>query len=223
VCMDAFIVSHTSMEIEMATQEQADRFLPPCRIPHHVDTSRPFTTGGMTLPQDTLSHRLELDEAMKRVPAVLEEHRQSFHEIFGRRVSGAVTAYRTEDADSILVASGTIATTARDVVDACRAKGERIGLLQIKMFRPFPTEEVVGACAGARRIGVIDRNYAAGIGGIFCHDLRAALQARGGQLVQGYLAGVGGGDVVPGLVQQVVADLTQRDRAGEPVWMGIES
>src|SRR5210317_273780 len=61
VCMDAFIVSHTSMEIELATQEQADLYLPPCEVPHRLDSGHPFTTGGMTFPQDTLTHRFELD------------------------------------------------------------------------------------------------------------------------------------------------------------------
>jgi pyruvate/2-oxoacid:ferredoxin oxidoreductase alpha subunit len=222
VCMDAFIVSHTSMETDLATQEQADRFLPPCRIPHHMDSEHPFTTGGMSFPQDTMTHRLELDEAMKRVPGVFEEHRKKFREIFGREVSGAVTAYRTEDADRILIASGTIATTAHDVVDSWREKGEKVGLVTMKMFRPFPAESIRMFCGPARKIGVIDRNYSAGTGGIFCHEIRAALQAHGDHQVQGYLAGVGGGDVVPELVDEIVQDLTQRGEAGDPVWKGIE-
>jgi pyruvate/2-oxoacid:ferredoxin oxidoreductase alpha subunit len=222
VCMDAFIISHTSMEIEMASQEQADQFLPDYQIPHRLDSSRPFTTVGMTLPQDTLSHRLELDEAMKRVPAVLDEHRKNFNEVFGRQVAGAVSAYRTEDADRILIASGSLSTTTRDVVDAWRAKGEKVGLLRIKMFRPFPVEQVRRICRDAAKIGVLDRNYSAGTGGIFCHEVRSSLQGTGDQMVQGYLAGVGGGDVVPELVHEVVEDLTRRTRAGEPVWQGIE-
>ena len=72
VCMDAFIVSHTSMETELATQEQADRFLPPCEVPQHLDSGHPVTVGGMALPQETLTHRLDLDEAMRQVPQALE-------------------------------------------------------------------------------------------------------------------------------------------------------
>jgi pyruvate/2-oxoacid:ferredoxin oxidoreductase alpha subunit len=223
ICMDAFIVSHTTMETELPTQEQADRFLPSCHIPHRIDPAHPVTTGGMSFPQDTITHRLELHEAMARVPQVLEEHRRGFRAVFGREVGGAVSAYRTEDAEQILIASGTIAVTARDVIDARRARGERVGLLQIKMFRPFPARQIREICADTRRIGVIDRNYAAGIGGIFCHEVRAALQADGDHMVQGYLAGVGGGDVVPEMVDEVIQDLAQRDVAGDPVWKGIES
>jgi pyruvate/2-oxoacid:ferredoxin oxidoreductase alpha subunit len=228
VCMDAFIVSHTSMEIELATQQQVDRFLPPCEVPQRLDSALPVTIGGMTFPQETLSQRLDLDEALRRVPAVLEEHRRQFREVFGRDVTGAVQAYHCEDADRIFIASGTVASTLRDVVDAWRARGERVGMIRIKMFRPFPREEIRKLCAGVERVGVLDRNYGAGVGGIFCHEVRASLQGQEstsgqGQLVQGYLTGVGGGDVVPATVHEVVDDLTRRAASGEPVWKGIEA
>lgn len=176
----------------------------------------------MSSPQDTLSQRLDLDEALKRVPAVLEEHRARFREVFAREVSGALESYRCDDADRILIASGTVAATLRDVVDNWRARGERVGMIRVKMFRPFPRDGVRRLCASALKIGVLDRNYGADVGGIFCHEVRAALQGQGDHLVQGYLVGVGGGDVVPDMVDQVVADLSDRPAAGDPVFKGIE-
>ncbi len=222
VCMDAFITSHTSTEIDLMTQEQADQFLPHCQIPHHLTKDHPVTFGGMAYPQETLSHRLELDEAIRQVPAVLDEHRRNFKEVFGREVSGAVTAYRTEDADRILIASGTISTTLKAVVDEWRDKGEKVGMVRIKLFNPFPSEQIRDLCAGVNKIGILDRNYSAGTGGVFCQEVRASLQGQGDHLVQGYLTGVGGGDVVPELVHEVVEDLTTRTSAGEPVWKGID-
>jgi len=222
VCMDAFIVSHTSMEIELATQEQVDRFLPSCDVPQRLDAAHPVTVGGMLLPQETLSQRMDLHEALRRVPEVLEEHRAQFRGIFGRDVSGALEAYCCADADRILVASGTIASTLRDVVDDWRARGERVGMIRVKMLRPFPVDAVRALCSSADKVGVLDRNYGADVGGIFCHEIRACLQGQGNTLVQGYLTGVGGGDVVPAMVDEVVADLTGRDVAGEPVWKGID-
>jgi len=222
VCMDAFIISHTSMEIDLATQEQVDRFLPPCDIPHRIDSGHPATVGGMAFPQDTLSQRLDIHEAMARVPAVLDEHRRAFQEVFGRNVSGALEAFRTEDADCIFIASGTVATTVRDVVEEWRQRGEKVGMIRVKLFRPFPRDELRDLCAGSARIGVLDRNYSAGTGGIFCHEVQASLQGRHDTLIQGYLTGVGGGDVVPGMVHGVIEDLTRRERAGDAVWMGID-
>lgn len=223
VCMDAFIVSHTAMEVELATQEQVDRFLPACEVPHRLDAGHPVTVGGMAMPAETLSQRLELDEAMRRVPGVYDEHRARFREVFGREVSGAVESWRTEDADRILIASGTIATTLRDVVDAWRERGEKVGMVRIKMFRPFPHEQIRKVCAGAARVGVLDRNYSAGTGGIFWHEVRAGLQGREAPIVQGYLTGVGGGDVVPAMIDEVITDLSDRTAAGEPVWKGVEA
>jgi pyruvate/2-oxoacid:ferredoxin oxidoreductase alpha subunit len=222
VCMDAFIVSHTSMEVDLATQEQADAFLPSCEIPHRLDPAHPVTVGGMAFPHETLTHRLDLDAAMRQVPAALEEHRAQFKEVFGREVSGPLSAYRTGDADRIFVASGTISITLKNVVDEWRERGEKVGMIRIKMFRPFPVEEFIELCGDAEKIGVLDRNYAAGTGGIFWQEVRACLQGQGSHLVQGYLAGVGGGDVVPQMVREVVQDLTQRSVAGDPVWKGID-
>jgi pyruvate/2-oxoacid:ferredoxin oxidoreductase alpha subunit len=222
VCMDAFITSHTSMEIELATQDQVDRFLPDCKIPHRLDPSHPVTVGGMTMPQETLTHRTDLDAAMRSVPAVLDEHRARFRDIFGREVSGALTAYRTDDADRIYIASGTISITLRDIVDEWRAKGEKVGMIRVKQFRPFPAEQLAELCRGVSRLGVLDRNYSAGTGGIFWQEVRAQLQGQGDHLVQGYLVGVGGGDVVPETIREVVADLGKRNRAEAPIWKGIE-
>ena len=222
VCMDAFIVSHTAMETDLASQQQADRFLPPCNIPQRIDLDHPNTTGGMSFPQETLSQRLDQDEAISRVPAVLEEHRGHFRDVFGRDVDGAVSGYHTEDAEIILVASGTVAITVRQVVEELRSKGEKAGMIRIKMFRPFPAQEIRKLCGNAGKIGVLDRNYAAGIGGIFCHDVKASLQGHSDCLVQGYLTGVGGGDVVPEMVQQVFEDLLLRSRPGPPIWKGID-
>jgi pyruvate/2-oxoacid:ferredoxin oxidoreductase alpha subunit len=159
---------------------------------------------------------------MARVPEVLEEHRAAFTEVFGRELSGAVTAYRAEDADHLFIASSTISTTVKDVVDERRARGERVGMIRIKMFHPFPVEEVRRLCAGASRVGVLDRNYAAGSGGIFWKEVSMALQPRGDLLVQGYLTGVGGVDVVPATVHGVMDDLAARETAGAPTWIGVK-
>ena len=102
--------------------------------------------------------------------------------------------------------------------------GEKLGLIKIKLYRPFPEEEIRQACRAARKLGVLDRNYAAGLGGIFWQDLRATFQGRRDDLlIQDYLTGICGGDVTPQMLEEVLSDLAARDRAGRPVWMGIEA
>ncbi len=223
VVMDAFILSHTQMETELPEQELVDRYLPPLSLPHELNLNRPTTVGGLTWPRETMSQRIEVDEAMERVPAVYEEHRASFKQIFGRDPGAAVSTFETEDAESVLVTSGTIASTALEVVRGRRAAGEKIGMVKMKMFRPFPGDRLLDACPHVRKFGVLDRDYAAGLGGVWWHDLRATLQGpRDGAMVQNYLTGVCGGDVTPAMINEVIDDLLARRSAGKPVWKGID-
>jgi len=167
---------------------------------------------------------LEIDEAMKRVPEVYQECRESFTEVFGRDPGGMIQTFATDDAELILIATGTIATTVREVVRRRRDAGEKVGLVKLKMFRPFPDAALRDACKSATRVAVLDRNYAAGTGGIFCQDTRAAFQGhRDDVLVQDYLTGLCGGDVTPSVIDDIFVDLGSRSAAGDPVWMGIET
>ena len=224
VCMDAFIVSHTQTETALPEQADVDRFLPDLDLPHRLQADEARTLGGLAWPHEGLSMRLEIDEAMKRVPQVYGECRTAFEETFGRDPGGAVQNFETEDAEVILVASGTMATTAREVVKKRRAAGEKIGLTKLKMYRPFPADELRAACESASRVAVLDRNYAAGAGGIFWQDTLAAFQGRRDDLlIQNYLTGLCGGDVTPMVIDEILADLGARSEAGEPVWMGIDA
>lgn len=223
-CMDAFIVSHTQTETNLPEQAEVDSFLPDLDLPHRLHYDEARTLGGLAWPHEELSMRLEIDEAMKRVPNVYQGCRESFIEIFGRDPGDILQTFATEDADSILIASGTMATTAREVVRQRRESGEKIGLVKIKMFRPFPEAALRDACQSATRVAVLDRNYAAGTGGIFWQDTRAAFQGhRSDVLVQNYLTGLCGGDVTPVVIDDILADLTSRSEAGNPVWMGIDT
>ena len=223
-CMDAFIVSHTQTETVLPEQTEVDAYLPDLDLPHRMHYDEARTLGGLAWPHEGLSMRLEIDEAMKRVPEVYQECRESFLEVFGRDPGDVIQMFATDDAELILVASGTMATTAREVVRRRREAGEKIGLVKLKMFRPFPAAALRDACQSATRLAVLDRNYAAGIGGVFGQDTRAAFQGhRDDVLIQNYLTGLCGGDVTPAVIDQVLADLGSRSEAGEPVWMGIEA
>ena len=223
-CMDAFIVSHTQTETVLPEQTDVDSFLPDLDLPHRMHYDEARTLGGLAWPHEGLSMRLEIDEAMKRVPEVYQECRENFLEVFGRDPGDVIQMFATDDAELILVASGTIATTAREVVRRRREAGEKIGLVKLKMFRPFPAAALRDACQSATRLAVLDRNYAAGAGGVFGQDTRAAFQGhRDHVLIQNYLTGLCGGDVTPAVIDQVLADLGSRSEAGEPVWMGIEA
>lgn len=223
VCMDAFIVSHTQGEADLPPQEMIDRYLPELDLPHRTDHENPRTLGGLIWPDVTTSMRLEIHEAMGRVFEVYEQARQEFKDVFGRDPGGPIETFGTEDADTVLIASATVATTAKDVVMRRRAEGEKVGLVKMRMFRPFPEEALIEACGSAKKIGVLDRDYAAGLGGVWWQDTRAAFQGRRDDLIiQDYLVGIGGGDVTHEIVDGVFNDLVGRAEVGPPVWTGID-
>ncbi len=218
VAMDGFVTSHTQMVVELPEQEQVDRYLPRCEVPHRLRHDHPSTVGGLTWPRETAHHRWELQNAMDRVPGVLDEAIDEFEGVFGRRPVAALEVEFAEDADTILVACNTMARTLRRTVLARRERGEKVGMIRTKLFRPFPRKEFVEAIGGARRIGVLDRNHSPGSGGIFWQEIAATLHDRRDVILQDYLIGLGGGDVTPEVIDGVFEDLTGRKRANEPIW-----
>ncbi len=222
VCMDAFIVSHTQGETDLPEQALVDRYLPDLALPHRMRHDDPRTLGGLIWPDVTASMRLEIQDAMEAVPDVFEESRRAFADVFGRDPGASIETFHTEDAEVVLLVSGSIATTAREIVRERRASGERVGLVNMRMFRPFPEAALREACRTAAKIGVLDRDYAAGLGGVWWQDTRAAFQGhRDDLLIQNYLVGIGGGDVTPETLDDALDDLHGRSTAGPPVWTQI--
>jgi len=218
VAYDGFIISHTSTGVDLPSQDQVDRYLPVCEVPHRLDHGHPYMAGAIVTPEDTSTHRQEVEQAMASVPIVFEEARAEFARIFGRTPDGALACHRTEDAELVLVACNSIASTARQTVDALRAQGQRVGLVKLKQFRPFPREALRRAVGGARRIGVLDRNISPGSGGVFWGEICTTFTGRPDLVVQDYVLGLGGGDVTSDIVARAVSDLGARSGSGDPVW-----
>lgn len=223
VAMDGFITSHTQMIVDLPEQEQVDRYLPPCDVPHRLRHDHPATVGGLTWPRETEHHRIEIQQAMERVPPVLSEALDEFTKVFGRRPHGVLSAEHTEDAEIVLVACNSMARTLRRVVDEQRSRGRRVGMVKLKMFRPFPREEFRRAIGAATKIGVLDRNHSPGSGGIFWQEIAATLQGRSDLLVQDYLVGLGGGDVTPKIITEILDELAARRTPAEPLWKEVAS
>lgn len=221
VAEDGFILSHTAMVVDLPEQEQVDRYLPSLRLPHQLSFERAATIGGLTWPRETEKHRHEIQLAMEAVPQVLAEALDEFEKVFGRRPHGAFAAEYTEDAEIVLVACNTLVRTARRVVTARRKRGEKVGLVKAKLFRPFLRKEFIRAIGSARKVGVLDRNHSPGSGGIFWNEIATSLRERPDVLLQDYLVGLGGGDVTPAHIEEILDDLKRREQAEEPIWKEV--
>ena len=214
VCHEAFVLSHTHSGTEVPTQEQVDRFLPALRLPARLG-AEPRIVGGLTVPRTTEVHRAQHHEAMGRFWEVHAEVQDEFEAVFGRRPADPVVPYRVDDADVLVVSMGTVATTVERAVDEARERGIRLGSLRVKTFRPFPAEQLAAAFRGRGRIAVLDRNLSLGFGGVLWGEARGC--AEPGAMVQGYVVGVGGGDVRPAHVLAIAEEAAGRARAGAPV------
>jgi pyruvate/2-oxoacid:ferredoxin oxidoreductase alpha subunit len=216
VCMDGFILSHATAQTEVPEQERVDAFLPPTDVPHRLGGT-PHALGQIEVPHQTEAHRLQHHEAMLGALEVYGEVQQDFLRHFGRALADPVVAYRSDDADTLLVSMGTIGATAERVVDRLRAQGRRVGALRLRMFRPLPVDALRRWFGGRSRIAVIDRNIGLGLGGVLWSEVRAL--ADPDTVLQGYLAGIGGGDVRPEHLIALLDDLGHRSAAGRPLLM----
>jgi len=214
VCQEAFVLSHTMAQTDVASQEKVDRFLPPLELRARL-ADTPRVLGGIDVPHTTEVHRAQHQEAMGRVFEVYREIQGEFEAVFGRRPADPVVPYRAEDAELLVLSMGTIPSTVDRVVDEARARGVRLGSLRLRTFRPFPAEQLAHHFRGVKRIAVIDRNISLGFGGVLWGEARGL--ADPGAVVQGYMAGIGGGDVRPSHVEAIVEDLRTRGAAGAPV------
>ena len=175
VCMDGFILTHAYEQVDMPTQQQVDAYLPAFQPRQVLDPREPISIGAMVGPEAFmevryLAHARHM-QALERIPQLAAEFRQAF----GRDTGGLMHTYRAEDAETMVVAMGSVLGTIKDTVDEMRDDGHRIGVLGITSFRPFPTDLVRAALHKARRVVVLEKSLAVGIGGILSTDVRMAL------------------------------------------------
>jgi pyruvate ferredoxin oxidoreductase alpha subunit len=175
VCMDGFILTHATERVDLPTQEQVDAFLPPYEPRQVLDPDEPYSIGAMVGPEAFeevryLAHARQL-AALGRISELGEE----FAEAFGRDSGGLVHPYRSADADVVVVAMGSVLGTIKEVVDAQRDAGHRIGALGLTSFRPFPIDAVRGALGSARQVVVVEKAFSVGFGGVLSTDVAMAL------------------------------------------------
>ena len=202
VCMDGFILTHAYERVDMPTQEQVDAFLPPYEPRQVLDTNAPVSIGAMVGPEAFMEVRYLAHDKQMHALELIPNIAKEFKEGFGRDSGGLVRGYRMEDAETVVIAMGSLLGTIKDTVDAMRDAGVKIGVLGIISFRPFPLEAVRAALTGVKRVVVVEKTFAVGIGGILATDVRTAMD---GISIIDYtvVAGLGGRPITRKSLQDV--------------------
>jgi pyruvate ferredoxin oxidoreductase alpha subunit len=216
VVLDAFYLSHTFEPVNIPDRERVDRFLPPYEPKYRLDPKDPRSFSGLTPPDLFTEMRYQIQEAMEEAKKVILHVDEEFDALFGRRY-GLVEGYRLEDAELVLVTSGTAASTARDVIDQYRDDGKPVGMLKVRTFRPFPSEEIRKALKNVSKVAVIDRNISFGTGGIFAEELKSVYgNEEEGPIIFGYIAGLGGRDITRETISGIIEYTFEEDRPKKP-------
>jgi len=223
VVLDAFVLSHTSEAVEIPTMEEVDKFLPPYCPEYPIDTQEPMAFSMIATPEHFFEFRYKIQKAMEQVPGVAQKVDDEFRTMFGRGY-GAIERYGKEGAEVLLMTSGTVTSTSRVVIQKLVQKGYSVAGIKIKRFRPFPSEEIYEAIRGAKKLAIIDRNLSAGVGGIFCQELRAALYPKENRpQIFGFISGLGGRDITPNLIEEAVQYTFEHSQPEEEIlWLGLK-
>lgn len=221
VCLDGFALSHTYEIVDIPSKDSIDAFLPRYEAEYKLDVNDPKTFGALNSPEWYYEMRHKMHRDMIRAKSVMAEVNEEFNQHFGRKY-GLIEKYKCDGADTIMIASGTIASTAEDVIDSLRDAGENVGLIRVRVFRPFPKEEIREVVKNAKNVGVIDRNISFGHEGIFFTETKAALyNMENPPKTCGFIAGLGGRDVTPEDIEEMT-HMTAGGQADELTWFKLK-
>jgi pyruvate ferredoxin oxidoreductase alpha subunit len=204
VCMDGFILTHAYERVDMPTQEQVDAYLPRYEPRQVLDPAEPVSIGAMVGPEAFMEVRYLAHAKQRQALELMPSWADEFRNIFGRESGGLTHHYRLDDAETVVVALGSVLGTIKDTVDEMREQGVKIGVLGITCFRPWPAATVRSALAGAKRIVVLEKSLAVGMGGIVSNNVTSSF-AGSPDLVHTVVAGLGGRAITRSSLHRVFA------------------
>jgi len=231
VCLDGVYLSYVAESTDIPDQEKVDEYLPPYTptFPAGRVTGTRYKLWDVLAPEpggysvdDFMESRYVLHKLQSKVLDSVLKANEEFKELFGRSYL-PVEEYKCEDADIVVVCSGSAVGTCRYVIDRLRQDGHKVGLVKLKMFRPFPQELIRKALAGKKKVAVIERDMIPGQGGIFCQEIKWALQTKQQFIpVYGFVCGLGGNDITVKLIEKALLFTMQEDLPeSEVFWLGL--
>jgi pyruvate ferredoxin oxidoreductase alpha subunit len=195
VCVDGFTLSHVFEPVDLLGKDDVDKYLSDFNPSIKLDPARPVTMGPIAYPKEYMLFKIQQHDAMLKSIPLIKEANQQFKYFFNRSYGdGLIEEYRMEDAELAFVCMGSMYGTVKFVVDELRKKDKKVGVIRIRCFRPFPSEELIKATAKINGLIVFDRNISLGNEGALCSELKALLPSK---VVKGYVIGLGGADITP--------------------------
>ncbi len=211
VCQDGFITSHSIENIELLEDDKAKAFVGSYKPEHYLlNKDEPIAIGPLDLQAFLFEHKYQQAEAMRNAKKVIAEVSKEFEELTGRKYS-FFEEYKLDDAEIAIVCMNSTAGTTKYVVDQLRKNGIKAGLLKVRMFRPFPTEEIAKALSNLKAVAVLDKaDSLNGAGGALFEDITSAMFVNKVQIpVVDYVYGIGGRDTTSNDIESVYNDLSE--------------
>jgi pyruvate ferredoxin oxidoreductase alpha subunit len=196
VNLDGFILTHGFEPVEACDQKLVDEFLPSYKPLNYLDVKNPMTFGALFEPTWYQETRYRIQETMEDAKSLIEEVAKDFEKKFGRFTGGLIEEYKMDGAETVFVSMGSVVGTIKDAVDELRRRGERAGVLKVRVFRPFPTEAIIEALKGIKNVIVMEKMISLGAGGILAGEIKQAFY-RNPQAprVDNFIFGLGGRDI----------------------------
>ena len=217
VCQDGFITSHSIENIELEDDELVKKFVGKYEPDHYLlNHKEPIAIGPLDLQSYLFEHKAQQAEAMRNAKKVIKEVSKEFEELTGRKYS-LFEEYKTEDADIVIVAMNSTAGTAKFTADKLRKQGIKAGVLKVRVFRPFPGEEIAKALANAKAVAVLDKaDGLNAVGGPLFTDITSAMQVNKVSVpTVNYIYGIGGRDTKVSDLESVYTDLQEIVKTGK--------
>ena len=217
VCQDGFITSHSIENIELEDDELVKKFVGKYEPEHYLlNHKEPIAIGPLDLQSYLFEHKAQQAEAMRNAKKVIKEVSKEFEELTGRKYS-LFEEYKTEDADIVIVAMNSTAGTAKFTADKLRKQGIKAGALKVRVFRPFPGEEIAKALANAKAVAVLDKaDGLNAVGGPLFTDITSAMQVNKVSVpTVNYIYGIGGRDTKVSDLESVYTDLQEIVKTGK--------
>jgi len=202
VCMDGFILTHGMEVVDVPDQAEVDKFLPSYKPPYKLDVNDPMSFGLLGDPTVYTETRFAIQDTFKDLLKLIPDVGAEYSKVFGRQSIRLVEEYLMEDADTVLVAMGSVCGTIKDVIDLERQKGKKVGLLKVVTYRPFPKEAIKKSLAKVKSIGVLDKDISLGSDGALFTEVKAITPED--KKISGFIAGLGGRDIRPESIEKMI-------------------